>query len=62
MIFILVFLVQLISTIQKLPFRVLAREHGADLCYSPMIHARLYAEARNEEQRGRMFETCEVDR
>ena len=45
----------------ELPFRMLAREYGADLCYSPMVHARLYAE-HNEEGRARMFETAPEDR
>ena len=45
----------------ELPFRMLAREYGADLCYTPMLHARLYSE-RNEEQRARMWETCKDDR
>ena len=45
----------------ELPFRMLARAFGADLCYTPMIHARLFSE-RDEEQRKRMWETCEEDR
>jgi len=28
----------------ELPYRVLSREYGADVCYSPMIHSRLYSE------------------
>ncbi len=45
----------------ELPFRMLAREYGADICYSPMVHARLYAEG-SEEKRARMFETAPEDR
>jgi len=45
----------------ELPYRMLGREHGAGLCYSPMIHSRLYAE-RDEVGRARMFETSPEDR
>ena len=40
---------------------MLSREHGCDLCYSPMIHARLYSE-RDEAGRLKMFETVPEDR
>ena len=45
----------------ELPFRMLGREHGAGLCYSPMIHSRLYAE-RDTAARAKMFETMPEDR
>jgi hypothetical protein len=45
----------------ELTYRMLSREYGADLCYSPMIHARLYAEA-DETQRSYMFSTVPEDR
>lgn len=45
----------------ELTFRMLAREHGADLCYSPMVHSRIYAE-RDEEMRAQMFSTVPEDR
>lgn len=45
----------------ELTYRMLTREHGCDLCFSPMIHARLYAE-RAEEKRWQLFNTVPEDR
>lgn len=45
----------------ELTYRMLSREYGCDLCYSPMIHARLYAE-RQEEKRYQLFSTVPEDR
>eukprot|EP00617_Octactis_speculum_P021488 CAMPEP_0185751124 /NCGR_PEP_ID=MMETSP1174-20130828/9873_1 /TAXON_ID=35687 /ORGANISM="Dictyocha speculum, Strain CCMP1381" /LENGTH=432 /DNA_ID=CAMNT_0028427955 /DNA_START=35 /DNA_END=1334 /DNA_ORIENTATION=- len=45
----------------ELPFRMLARKHGADLCYTPMIHARLFNE-RDDAYRARVFTTAPEDR
>jgi tRNA-dihydrouridine synthase len=28
----------------ELPFRMLCRKYGAELCYTPMYHSRLFAE------------------
>ena len=44
-----------------LPYRLLAREYGAGLCYSPMIHSRYYADG-SATARSRMFETSPEDR
>ena len=45
----------------ELPYRLLAREYGAGLCYSPMVHSRYYAEG-SATARARMFETTPEDR
>lgn len=44
----------------ELAFRMLCREFGAHLCYTPMIHARIFVES--VEYRREIFETCEGDR
>lgn len=44
----------------ELAFRMLCREHGAQLCYTPMFHSRLFAES--QEYRTRMFEQHVRDR
>ena len=44
----------------ELPFRMLTRRHGADLCYTPMLHARLAVESR--EYLPKHFTTCAADR
>ncbi|CCI42170.1 unnamed protein product [Albugo candida] len=44
----------------ELAFRMLCREHGAQLCYTPMFHSRLFAES--QEYRSRMFEQHVRDR
>jgi tRNA-dihydrouridine synthase 1 len=43
-----------------LPFRMLTRKYGAGLCFTPMIHARLYAE--DPSYRTRIFRTMPEDR
>jgi len=45
----------------ELPFRMLTRKYGADICYTPMIHARLYSE-RDDVHREKMFNTEALDR
>ena len=44
----------------ELPFRMLCRKYGADLCYSPMFHSRSFAES--QEYRRKEFSTCPEDR
>lgn len=39
----------------ELPWRILARRSGADLCYSPMFHSRLFGES--EDYRNKVFST-----
>lgn len=44
----------------ELAFRMLARRYGADLCYTPMFLAKLYATV--PEYRADHFSTCAADR
>ena len=44
----------------ELPFRMLCRKYGVKLCWTPMLHSRLFAE--NEKYRKEKFTTCEGDR
>uniref|UniRef100_A0A0G4HY55 tRNA-dihydrouridine(16/17) synthase [NAD(P)(+)] n=1 Tax=Chromera velia CCMP2878 TaxID=1169474 RepID=A0A0G4HY55_9ALVE len=44
----------------ELPFRLLARKYGADLCYTPMIHSRLFSE--QAKYRKENFSTCAEER
>ena len=42
------------------PFRMVVRRHGAELCYTPMIHSGVYA--RNPRLRARFFTPHAADR
>ena len=44
----------------ELPFRLLAREFGAELCYTPMLHSRLLVEQAGYLEAA--FSTCAEDR
>eukprot|EP00636_Phaeomonas_parva_P015322 CAMPEP_0118853028 /NCGR_PEP_ID=MMETSP1163-20130328/1768_1 /TAXON_ID=124430 /ORGANISM="Phaeomonas parva, Strain CCMP2877" /LENGTH=352 /DNA_ID=CAMNT_0006785509 /DNA_START=205 /DNA_END=1260 /DNA_ORIENTATION=- len=44
----------------ELPFRMLTRRYGADLCYTPMFHSRLFSE--DAAYRAMAFTTCPEDR
>lgn len=44
----------------ELAFRMLCRKHGAELCYTPMFHSRLFAESAS--YREKMFEQHIHDR
>lgn len=43
----------------ELAFRMLARKHGTELCYTPMLHSRLMSEDKKYFQN--MFSTCPED-
>jgi tRNA-dihydrouridine synthase 1 len=44
----------------ELPFRMLCRKYGAELCYTPMYHSRMFAD--EPKYRQREFTTCPQDR
>ena len=44
----------------ELPYRMLTRKYGAHLCYTPMLHARLFSES--EAYRKQNFCPCPEDR
>ncbi|GJQ13680.1 hypothetical protein GpartN1_g5471.t1 [Galdieria partita] len=44
----------------ELPFRLLCRRYGVQLCYTPMLHSRIFLE--EEKYRKTHFTTCETDR
>ena len=45
-----------------LVWRRLSRKYGAELCYTPMINARMFAEPKNEKFRQQIFSTDVQDR
>lgn len=44
----------------ELPYRMLTRKYGAHICYTPMLHARLFSTQATYRQN--MFKPCEEDR
>jgi tRNA-dihydrouridine synthase 1 len=44
----------------KLPWRIISRKYGAQLCYTPMMHAGLFS--RDATYRQENFTTCKEDR
>lgn len=44
----------------ELPYRMLTRKYGAQLCYTPMFHAKRFVEAKGYRQE--CFSTCPEDR
>eukprot|EP00871_Galdieria_phlegrea_P004415 jgi/Galph1/4975/GphlegSOOS_G3615.1 len=44
----------------ELPFRLLCRRYGVELCYTPMFHSRLFVQ--DEKYRKAQFTTCPEDR
>ena len=44
----------------ELPYRMLTRKYGADICYTPMFHARLFSTS--EKYRKEMFKPTAEDR
>jgi tRNA-dihydrouridine synthase 1 len=44
----------------ELPFRMLTRKYKADICYTPMLHARLFGT--DARYRKDMFTPCKEDR
>ena len=44
----------------ELPYRMLTRKYGAQICYTPMFHARLFST--EPKYRKEMFTPCKEDR
>ena len=44
----------------ELPYRMLTRRHKAQLCYTPMLHSRLFAQ--EPKYRAQNFKPCPEDR
>src|SRR5690606_41778568 len=48
------------SDLSELPFRMLCRNHGAQLCYTPMLHSKIFYE--DATYRKTYFSTCKEER
>jgi tRNA-dihydrouridine synthase len=46
----------------ELPYRMLLRQSGCDICWTPMLHADEFAAANKEEMIRQGFSTCDADR
>ena len=44
----------------ELPYRMMTRKYGAQVCYTPMFHSRLFIN--DARYRAKMFTPCKEDR